>query len=254
MASLRTLIVDDEPVARRRIKRLLKAEPDVVVLAEAADGRTAVDAIREHVPDLVFLDVQMPEIDGFAVLDAVRDRPPAVIFVTAFDEYALRAFDAHAVDYLLKPFTRQRFADALHRARMQLTRPDRDLSLRLEALLESLLGNTRYLTRIPVKVDGLIRIVDVSDVDWITAADNYVTLAASGKQYLVRETMDRLVRDLNPRQFVRIHRSAIVQIARIRELHPASSGDYTVILHDGTRLPLSRTFRDRVATVLRRPS
>lgn len=250
---LRVLIADDEPVARRRIKRLLRAESDVDVVGEAGDGRTAVDAIRKHSPNLVFLDVQMPELDGFAVLGALGERPPAIIFVTAYDEYALRAFEVHALDYLLKPFTRERFAAALYRAREEVSRPERGLDARLTSLLERLTADLRYLTRIPVRTGGRIRIVEAAEIDCVMAADNYVTIRAGGKEYLVRDTMDRLEQRLDPRKFVRIHRSTIVQLDRLRELQPSFHGDFSVILRDGTRLTLSRTFRDRVAQLLGRP-
>ncbi|HUE85155.1 MAG TPA: LytTR family DNA-binding domain-containing protein [Vicinamibacterales bacterium] len=249
--SLRTLIADDEPVARRRIRRLLRSTPDVVIVGETGDGRATVDAIHAQAPDLVFLDVQMPELDGVAVVEAVRHRPPAIVFVTAFDSYALRAFDVRAVDYLVKPFSEERFLDALSRVRAQLVRKD-DLEA-LTALLTAAATNQRYLTRIPVRAGERIRIVDVGDIDFILAADNYVTLMTGGREHLVRETLEGLLRELDPRRFLRVHRSAIVQIDRIRELMPVGGGDYAVTLRDGTRLTLSRTFRERVLRALGRP-
>jgi two-component system LytT family response regulator len=249
--SLRTLIADDEPVARRRIRRLLRGARDVVIVGETGDGRATVDAIHAQAPDLVFLDVQMPELDGVAVAEAVRHRPPAIVFVTAFDSYALRAFDVRAVDYLVKPFSEERFLDALSRVRAQLVRKD-DLEA-LTALLTSAATTHRFLTRIPVRTGERIRIVDVGDVDFILAADNYVTLMTGGREHLVRETLERLLRELDPRRFLRVHRSAIVQIDRIRELTPVGGGDYAMTLRDGTRLTLSRTFRERVFRALGRP-
>jgi two-component system LytT family response regulator len=248
--SLRTLIADDEPVARRRIRRLLRGARDVVIVGETGDGRATVDAIHAQAPDLVFLDVQMPELDGVAVAEAVRHRPPAIVFVTAFDSYALRAFDVRAVDYLVKPFSEERFLDALSRVRAQLVRKDDREAL--TALLTSAATTQRFLTRIPVRSGERIRIVDVGDVDFILAADNYVTLMAGGREHLVRETLERLLRELDPRRFLRVHRSAIVQIDRIRELTPMGGGDYAMTLRDGTRLTLSRTFRERVFRALGR--
>jgi two-component system LytT family response regulator len=249
--SLRTLIADDEPVARRRIRRLLRGARDVAIVGETDDGRATVEAIHTQAPDLVFLDVQMPELDGVAVAEAVRHRPPAIVFVTAFDSYALRAFDVRAVDYLVKPFSEERFLDALSRVRAQLVRKDDREAL--TALLTSAATTQRFLTRIPVRTGDRIRIVDVGDVDFILAADNYVTLMTGGREHLVRETLERLLRELDPRRFLRVHRSAIVQIDRIRELTPVGGGDYAMTLRDGTRLTLSRTFRERVFRALGRP-
>jgi two-component system LytT family response regulator len=251
--SLRILIADDEPVARRRIKRLLKAQPDVEIVGEAGDGLAAVEAIRAQAPDLVFLDVQMPEIDGFGVIAALGTRVPAVIFVTAFDQYAVSAFEVHALDYLLKPFTRQRFDEAVARARQHLTRGDAGVEARLAALIERVTAGSPYLSRIAVRTEKRIRLVETGDIDWIRSADNYVTLRAGGKEYLLRETMDRLEEQLDPHRFARIHRSTIVQVDRITELHPSLHGDFAVILRDGARLTLSRSYRDRVARLLGRP-
>jgi two-component system LytT family response regulator len=249
--SVRILIADDEPVARRRIRRLLKSQPDVAIVGEAGDGRAAVDAIQKLAPDLVFLDVQMPELDGFGVIAALGQRLPAMIFVTAFDEYALRAFEVHALDYLLKPFTRQRFDAAIERARRHLARRAPGLDARLAALLERLKADERYLTSVVVRAEGRIRLVPTAEIEWIKAADNYVVVRAGGQEHLLRETMDRLERELDPRRFARIHRSAIVRLDRVVELQPSFHGDFSVILRDGTRLTLSRTYRDRVAQVLR---
>jgi two-component system, LytTR family, response regulator len=250
--SLRVLIADDEPVARRRIRRLLKMHPDAVVVGEAGDGQAAVDAVGQLAPDLLFLDVQMPVKDGFDVVAGLGDRLPAVIFVTAFDEYALRAFDVHALDYLLKPFTRQRFDAAFERARDHLARRGGGLDARVLALLQNLPARP-HLTCIPVRTSGRIRIIQTADVDWIRSADNYITIAAGGREYLLRETMEGIERELDPQRFVRVHRSAIVQVDRIVELQPSFHGDFSIVLKDGSRLTLSRSYRDRVARVLGRP-
>jgi two-component system, LytTR family, response regulator len=243
--TLRILIVDDESVARRRIRRLLTAEHDVTVIGECGDGGSAIAAIAAEHPDLVFLDVQMPERDGFEVLQAVPPPElPAILFVTAYDRYALRAFDVHAIDFLLKPFTRERFRIALVRARERLDRRDRDAGL--AALAASLRQRPRYLSRVPVRTGDRIVLVDLATVDWLEAADNYVRLHAQKREYLLRETLASLESQLDPNRFARIHRSAIVQIDRIAELHPATHGDFDVLLRDGTRLTLSRTWRDRL--------
>jgi two-component system LytT family response regulator len=243
--TLRILIVDDESVARRRIRRLLAAEPDVAVIGECGDGASAIATIGAERPNLVFLDVQMPERDGFEVLQALpTPELPAILFVTAYDRYALRAFDVHAIDFLLKPFTRERFRIALARARERLERRDRDAGL--AALAASLRERPRYLSRVPVRTAGRIVLVDLTTVDWLEAADNYVLLHVRSREYLLRETLAALEAQLDPDRFARIHRSAIVQIDRIVELHPATHGDFDVLLRDGTRLTLSRTWRERL--------
>jgi two-component system LytT family response regulator len=251
---LRVLIVDDEPVARRRMMRLLRAERDVDVIGEAGDGRAALQAIAEKGPDLVFLDVQIPELDGFGVLRALGGsaRIPGVIFVTAFDRYALRAFEVHAIDYLLKPFTRERLSDAVARVRdaHQRDRPAADP--RLAALLEELRNRPRFLERLPARAGARIVLVDTRDIDWIQAADNYVVLHAGGREYLIRETLTRLEGELDPHEFVRIHRSAMVRLDRIGELVPSPHGDFGVTLKNGAQLTLSRFYRDRVERALRR--
>jgi two-component system LytT family response regulator len=247
--TLRVLLVDDEAMARRRIQRLLAAEPDVAVAGECADGTTALGAIEALRPDLVFLDVQMPELDGFELVQALAPAAlPAIVFVTAFDRYALRAFDVHAIDYLLKPFTAERFRTALARARARLARRAADPGL--AALVAELRDRARYLSRIPVRAAGRILLVDLAAIDWMEAADNYVRLHAGRSEYLVRDTLGALERRLDPRRFARIHRSAIVQIDRVAELRSATHGDFEVRLRDGTRLTLSRTWRERLERAL----
>jgi two-component system, LytTR family, response regulator len=249
---LRALIVDDEALARRRIKRLLQRERDVRVVAEAGDGRSAVQAIREHSPDVVFLDVQMPELDGFDVIAELGDHIPSFVFVTAYEAYAVRAFEVQALDYLLKPFTPERFADTVARVRARRAGHDPDFPARLAALAQSLSRRPRYLSRIPVHIGDRLRVLDVQELDCIIAAGNYLRLMSAGREHLLRETMERLLEELDPEQFVRIHRSAIVRIDRIRELRPLPSGDYSVLLRDGTSLTLSRTYRERVDQALGR--
>ena len=252
--SLRTLIVDDEPVARRRLRRLLRAIDGVTIVGECGDGATAIDVIRETTPDVVLLDVQMPELDGFGVLQAMSpEEIPVVIFVTAHDQYALRAFDVHALDYLLKPVVAERLQTAMARARTRIEeRQGTSVDARVLALLQTLAPERKFLTRIPVRREGRVQVLDLADVDWIGAADNYVTLHAGTREYLVRDTMGRLERELDPDRFVRIHRSAIVQVDRIRELVPDFHGDFTLVLKNGTELTLSRTFRPKVEALLGR--
>ena len=251
---IRVLIVDDEPVARRRVRRLLRSAADVVVAGESGDGASALDMIRELSPDVVLLDVQMPELDGFGVLEALSpDEIPVIIFVTAYDEYALRAFDVHALDYVLKPVDAERLATALGRARARLDeRRGARLDDRVIALLRTIAPDRKHLTRIPVRADGRVHLLDLADVDWIGAADNYVTLHAGSREYLIRDTMGRLERELDPDRFVRVHRSSIVQIDRVRELLPDFHGDFTLILRTGTRLTLSRNYRAKLEARLGR--
>jgi two-component system LytT family response regulator len=242
---LRALIADDELVARRRIRRLLSTERDIAVVAECADGASAIEAIERERPDLVFLDVQMPERDGFEVVAALDPEAlPAVVFVTAYDRYALQAFDVHAIDYLLKPYTAERFRTAVRRARARVHGASTDE--RLASLITALRNAPRYLSRINVRATGRIVLVDLAAVDWIEAADNYVRLHAGPRAYLHRETLAALEKQLDPERFVRIHRSAIVQVDRVIELHSASHGDMDVVLRNGKTLTLSRTFRDRL--------
>jgi two-component system LytT family response regulator len=243
--TLRTLVVDDEAPARRRIRRLLAAESGVSVVGECGDGASAVTAIAALRPDLVFLDVQMPELDGFAVVRTLPAGPlPAILFVTAYDQYALRAFDVHAVDYLLKPFTAERFRTAVARARERIARHSADDGL--ASLAATLRSRPAYASRLPVRTGGRTVFVDLGAVDWLEAADNYVRLHVRQREYLVRETLAALESQLDPERFVRIHRSAIVQADRVAEIRPTSHGDAEVALRDGTRLSVSRTFRDRL--------
>jgi len=252
MEPVRVLIVDDEPLARDGVRLHLELESDFEVAGEAGSGEEAVALIAELAPDLVFLDVQMPGIDGFGVIEAVGvERMPVTIFVTAYDQFALKAFEAHALDYLLKPFDAERFRSAVARARAQL-RAHRfgDVEGQLAALLGELRGKREYLERIVVRSGGRILILRIEDIDWLEAASNYVRIHAGGRQYLLRETMSNLEARLDPARFVRIHRSTMVRIDRIRELEPLFQGDYVLILEDGTRLTSSRGYRDRLQAML----
>jgi two-component system, LytTR family, response regulator len=243
--SLRILIVDDESAARRRIRRLLTGEDDVTVVGECADGVSALSAIAKCRPDVAFLDVQMPELDGFGVVRSLTAAElPALVFVTAYDRYALRAFDVQAIDYLLKPFTRERFRTALTRARDRVH--ERSKADRVARLLAHLDASQHYPARVAVRTGDRFVAVDWHDVDWIEAADNYVTLHVGGREYLLRDTLTSIERQLDPDRFTRVHRSAIVQLDRIVELHPATHGDADLVLRNGTRLTLTRTWRDAV--------
>lgn len=244
---IRTLIVDDEPLARRRLRDLLEPEADFELAGEASDGRQAVAALRSLRPDLVFLDVQMPLLDGFGVVEEVgADALPALIFVTAYDRFALQAFEVHALDYLLKPFDRDRFRKALERARAQLRREEpADLPRRLLALLNDVRPGASSPERLVIKAEGRVSFVRVDELDWVEAAGNYIRLHAGKNTFMLRETMSHLEARLDPRRFVRIHRSIIVNVERIREIQPAFHGDSVAVLRDGTELTLSRSYRDR---------
>jgi two-component system, LytTR family, response regulator len=246
VTDVRVVIADDEPLVRRGLRSFIDASPGLSLVGEARNGREAVDVIRAQHPDLLFLDVQMPELDGFGVLEALEGEPmPVVVFVTAYDEYAIRAFDVHAVDYLLKPFDEDRFRTALGRARSRLgERRAATLDERLEAVLTELRAREQYADRLLVKSEGRVTVVQVEDVDWIEAADNYARVHTARGRYLVREPIKSLERKLNPRQFARVHRSAIVNLARVRELQPMFGGEYVIILSTGAKLTLSRGYRD----------
>jgi len=246
VTDVRVVIADDEPLVRRGLRAFIGASPGLSLVGEARNGSEAVDVIRAQRPDFLFLDVQMPELDGFGVLEALAGEPmPVIVFVTAYDEYAIRAFDVHAVDYLLKPFDEDRFRTALGRARSRLAEQRADtIDQRLEAVLSALRAREQYADRLLVKSEGRVTVVQVDDVDWIEAADNYARVHTARGRYLVREPIKSLERKLNPRRFARVHRSAIVNLARVRELQPMFGGEYVIILSTGTKLTLSRGYRD----------
>jgi two-component system LytT family response regulator len=259
-ARLRVVIVDDEPAARAAIRTLLAGDPEVEIAGECADGRSAVDAISDLAPDILLLDVQMPEMDGLAVLRQVESTGlPVVIFVTAYDQYALQAFDVHAVDYLLKPFDDARFRQAVARAKQQARQGKLGaLSQQLRALLEGVgepaapgAGGT-YLRRLTIKSGGRVTIVPTRDIDWIEAEGDYVKIHAGRAWHLLRETMKHIASQFDPASFVRIHRSTIVNVERIKELQPYFRGEYVVILQDGTKLKLSRGYKEQLETALGR--
>ncbi|HEX9981742.1 MAG TPA: LytTR family DNA-binding domain-containing protein [Thermoanaerobaculia bacterium] len=248
---IRVLIVDDEPIARRGIRQRLQGEADLEVVGECGDGAAAIEAITELAPDLVFLDIQMPEVGGFDVIEAIGvARMPAVIFVTAYDEHALRAFDVHAVDYVLKPIDRHRFRTAVKRARRRLAhrageqRAPGQLDRRIAAALAEL-GRPApdYAKRLAIKGDGRVILVDVDEVDRLEAAGNYVEVHSGARHHLVRDTMASLEARLDPARFVRVSRSSIINADRVRELQPMFNGDFVVVLRDGTKISGSRRYR-----------
>jgi two-component system LytT family response regulator len=244
--TIRVLVADDQPMARERLVSLLAAEPGVELAGTASSGPETVECIRQVSPDLVFLDLQMPGMDGFKVIEEVGvDRMPPTVFVTAYDEYAVRAFEVQALDYLLKPFGRQRFQSALGRARRHLQRERQgEMAGRLAELLRTGRPAVASRERLLVKAGGRVSFVDVEQIDWVEAEGNYVRIHAGGQVHLMRETMNGLVASIGPQRFFRIHRSRIVNIARVKELLIAGGGDYQVVLSDGTRLGLSRLYRD----------
>ncbi|MGE0443920.1 MAG: LytR/AlgR family response regulator transcription factor [Vicinamibacterales bacterium] len=248
MSKIRTLVVDDEPMARERVLALLRQEQDVEVIGECGDGSEAVSAIQQQSPDLVFLDVQMPGCTGFDVIQNVgADRMPTVVFVTAYDEYALKAFEVHALDYLLKPFGKDRFQETLRHAREALDhRRAGELGRRLLALVHDVKPEPQRQDRLIVKSGGRVFFLRTEEIDWIEAAGNYVRLHLGEESHLFRETMNNMEAKLDQRRFARIHRSRIVNVERIRELQPWFNGEYVVILRDGTRLTLSRNYRERL--------
>lgn len=246
---IRAVIADDEPLARDCVRVALEKETDVIVVAECADGAATIDAIRTLDPDLVFLDVQMPELDGFDVVEQIGpEAMPDVIFVTAYDEHALRAFEVHALDYVLKPFDDARFHDAVDHARRRL-RGARDLewSRRLAALLVDQAGGPGrrgFPSRLMVRERERIRFVRVDDIDWLEAYGNYVRIHAGSRTHLLRATLTGLLERLDPAVFARIHRSIVVNLDRVAEVQPWTGGDFNAILRDGTRLRVSRNYKD----------
>ncbi len=249
--ALRVLVVDDETHARRRLLQFLAEEADVRIVGEAAHGLAAVEAIETLSPDLVLLDVQMPELDGFGVVEAVGlDRMPATLFVTAHDQYALPAFEANALDYLLKPVDPDRFRRSLAKARAWLGRGRPALQDQLRTVLERLSEERGYPERLLVRTGERRHLVSVGDLQWVEAEGNYVRLHAVGGSFLMRESMKGLEARLDPRRFRRIHRSSLVNLDHVDHLQPWFGGDYLVLMRDGSRLTLSRTFRNALGDLL----
>jgi two-component system, LytTR family, response regulator len=245
--SIRVLLSDDEALARERLRSLLEEEPDLEIAAECGDGKSAIASIQRERPDLVFLDIQMPEVDGFGVVQELRDLMPLTIFVTAYDRYAMKAFEVHALDYLLKPVGKERLHEAVARARRQLQHPpDGSFQRRVLEMLGDLEARQQTPERIVIKSDGEIVCLKPNEIDWAESAGNYVCLHVGGATHILRETITALESRLGPRQFMRVHRSTLVNVDRIKTLKPSLYGDYSILLRDGTKLTLSRGFRESV--------
>ena len=254
MKPIRVAIADDEPLARERVRSMLEGRDRYTIVAECHDGLEAVAALAQEDIDLLFLDVQMPGLDGFQILESAgKTRLPIIVFVTAFNDYALRAFNVSALDYLLKPFDRERFEQTLTRVEERLaTRRQTEISAELREFLHTLSTTTppSHVSRFPVRANGEIYFVRVDDVDWIDAEGNYVALHAAGRRHLVRDTIKSLEGRLDPAKFVRVHRSAIINVDRLRKLQPYFHGEYVITLQDGTTLTSSRTYSDRLRALL----
>lgn len=238
---LEALIVDDERLARQRLRRLLDTHPDVAVAGECASGPEAVEFLANQHADVVFLDIEMPGLDGFGVVEAIEGRPVVVVFVTAHDAHAVRAFDVAATDYLLKPFDSERLERCLQRVRA-----------RSEALRHEAQPLRQRPNRLAVRSGGKVFFVKMEEIDWVEAADNYVILHLKQQTHILRETMNSIQTRLDPSKFVRVHRSRIVNIERIQELQPCMHGEYVIVLHDGTQLTLSRSYREKLMGAMRR--
>lgn len=249
---IRALIVDDEPLARSRIRKMLSHDPEIELLGECANGRDAIHAIEGQKPQIVFLDVQMPEISGFEVIEALETEfMPLVIFVTAHDKYALRALEIHAFDYLLKPFDKKRFDKTLQQAKQRIQTENRgQVNHRTLALLEELRARTNHLERLIIKSGGRVFFIKADDIDWLEAEGKYVRLHIGKEAHLLREAIGSLESRLDPKKFLRIHRSTIVNIERIQELESWFHNEYRVILRDGTKLMMSRSCRKRLGELL----
>ena len=245
--SIRVLLSDDEALARERLRRLMEDESDLEIVAECADGKSAITTIKREKPDLVFLDVQMPEVDGFGVVAALKEEMPLTIFVTAYDRYAMKAFEVHALDYLLKPVTQEGLSEALDHARKQLQHPSEAMfQRRVLDMLNELDSRQHAPQRIVIKADGEIVCLKPNEIDWAESAGNYVCLHVGAATHILRETITSLESRLGARQFMRVHRSTLVNVDRIKTLRPSLYGDYAILLRDGTKLTLSRGFRESV--------
>ncbi|MBS1789292.1 MAG: response regulator transcription factor [Acidobacteria bacterium] len=253
---IRTMIMDDEPLARERIRTLLADHHDITVIGECRDGQEAVNAILANRPDLIFLDVQMPEMDGFEVIQSISDEyTPATVFVTAFDEHAIRAFEVNAIDYLLKPIDAARFEKTVLRVITRLSSTNaqsgHEPDYQLFAFVERLRAERKYSTRFVVRTGSKLSFVRVSDVEWIDAADNYVRLHVSGREHFVRDTLKSVETQLDPEIFVRVHRSLIINLDCIESVEPSFHGEYLVTMKDGAKLSTSRSYSERLRELLR---
>jgi two-component system LytT family response regulator len=255
-APVRAIIADDERLARKKLRILLDSEPEVQVVAECEDGRQTVSAIHAHLPDLLLLDIQMPDLDGFQVLGEISPaQMPVVIFTSAYDQYAIRAFEAHALDYLLKPFDQERLHHAIERARSELRKSgDREITHRILDLLSRVRSEVPSGSepdgRLVIKAKGRVIFLNLDEIDWVEAAANYVRLNVGKESYLFREAISRTSERLNPNHFIRIHRSTIVNVRKIKELIPVNSGEYIVVLKTGKELSCSRGYRAALQRVI----
>jgi two-component system LytT family response regulator len=251
MAALRVLVVDDERIARNGLERFLRADPDVEIVGTAADGHAAIKAIRQLQPDLVFLDVEIPEIDGFGVVASIGiEEMPVIVFVTAYDQYTLKAFEVHALDYLLKPFDAARLQQALKRAKQQVSSQVKEQKDHLHNFLENRAVSQKPLKRLSIKSGGKFVLLDLDEIDYIEGAGNYLCIHAGSNEFLTRETMTECEAKLQSSDFVRIHRSVIVNRSRVKELKSWFTGEYAVLLSSGKELTLSRGYRDRLPLLL----
>jgi|SRR5271166_3175475 len=251
--AIRTVIADDEHLARKKLRLLLGSEPGVQVVAECEDGRQTIEAVQAHKPDLLLIDVRMPDLDGFQVLEKLTpDEMPVVVFTTAYDQFAIRAFEAHALDYLLKPFERERLHHAIERARAELLKShNRDVTSRiLDLVAKKVEPKKESDDRMVIRAGGKVVFLDVKEIDWIEAAANYVRLNVGKDSYLLREGIGSFSERLNPDRFVRIHRSVIVNVHKIKELQPCESGEYIAVLKNGKELSCSRGYRTQLQRLI----
>ena len=252
---IRALIADDEALARKFIRRMLRDDRDFEIIGESTNGKETVAMIRKQRPDVVFLDVQMPEMDGLAVLESIGiEQLPEIIFTTAYEQYAIRAFELHALDYLLKPFDQARFKDTIKYAKERFRLDRRNEGrMQISALLENIKNKPQYLERLVIKAGGRITFLRTDEIDWIEADDKYVHLHTGKAKPMVRQTLSAMEAQLDPAKFRRVHRSAIVNVERIAELQPFFSGEYSILLRGGTKLTLSRNYKDKLFVLIGNP-
>lgn len=253
---IRAIIIDDEPLAREKVQLFAASESDIEIVDTCSNGHEAFTSIKTYKPDLLFLDIQMPELNGFELLQQLETNPlPGIIFITAYDEFALRAFEFHALDYLLKPYDRERFQKSVAHARIALRSIEETetTTQQIRLLLNSIQQSSQKLERLIVKTNGRIIFLRIEEIDWMEAAGNYVKLHVGNETHLIRETMNGLEQQLNPLKFIRIHRSTIINIEKIKELEPYFNGEYKVILNNNAQLILSRNYRENFTTVLGKP-
>jgi two-component system LytT family response regulator len=249
---IKTIIVDDEELARERVRGFLNRNENFIIAAECRNGKEAIEAIYKHKPDLVFLDIQMPVMDGFEVLHQIKDNLPFIIFVTAYDEYAVKAFEVQALDYLLKPFDRKRFNLSLERAVKAISNSDEeDLNAKINSLLSYVNeSEEKYPKRFIIKQSGKISFVPVDEIDYLEATGNYIKLVTTNSSYLMRETMNNIEKKLEPQSFIRVHRSFIVKVEKIKELKPYFNGEFIIVLKNGKELKSSKTYRKTINSFL----